>query len=74
MFLLYFFTTQITREPKIFTQTVLEKAIENYRHQYILTQTNKAYPKLKKNPQAWEEETKERQSWENTLLDGLKDG
>jgi len=64
---------EISQQEKISTQTVLEKAIENYRRQYILTQTNKAYAKLKKNPQAWEEEIKERQSWENTLLDGLKD-
>jgi hypothetical protein len=51
---------------------VLENAIENYRRQYVLTQTNKAYAKLRKNPKAWVEEIKERRNWENTLSDGIE--
>jgi len=52
---------------------VLEKAIENYRRQSVLTQTNRAYAKLRKNSKAWDEEIKERRTWENTLPDDLED-
>ena len=64
---------EISQQEKISIQTVLEKAIENYRRQYVLTQTNKAYAKLRKNPKAWAEEIKERKNWENTLSDDLED-
>jgi hypothetical protein len=33
---------EISQQEKTSIQTVLEKAIENYRRQYVLTQTNKA--------------------------------
>lgn len=64
---------EISQQENTSIQAVLEKAIENYRRHYILTQTNKAYAKLRENPKAWEEEIKERQNWENTLSDGLED-
>jgi phage tail tape-measure protein len=62
---------EISQQEKISIQAVLEKAIEKYRRQYVLAQTNRAYTKLRKNPKAWEEEMNERTSWENTLSDDL---
>ncbi len=50
---------------------VLEKAIECYRRQRILEQANCAYAALRKDPQAWREETEERQAWAGTLADEL---
>jgi hypothetical protein len=64
---------EISQQEKISIQAVLEKAIEKSRRQYVLAQTNRAYTKLRKNPQAWEEEMNERTSWENTLSDDLED-
>ncbi len=64
---------EISQQEKSPIQTVLENAIENYRRQYVLTQTNKAYAKLRNHPKAWEAEIKERRDWENTLSDGLED-
>ncbi len=64
---------EISQQEKISIQAVLEKAIEKYRRQYVLAQTNRAYTKLRKNPKAWEEEMNERTSWENTLSDDLED-
>ncbi|RKZ52881.1 MAG: hypothetical protein DRR16_03605 [Candidatus Parabeggiatoa sp. nov. 3] len=46
---------EISQQEKSPIQTVLENAIENDQSQYVLTQTNKAYAKLRKNPKAWEE-------------------
>ncbi|MDM8564744.1 hypothetical protein QUF74_03740 [Candidatus Halobeggiatoa sp. HSG11] len=63
---------EISQQEKTSIHTILEEAIENYRRQHVLNQTNKAYAKLKQNAQTWEEEIEERRNWENTLTDGLK--
>jgi len=67
------FLHEISQQEKISIQVVVEKAIENYRRQYVLAKTNRAYAKLRTNPKAWEEEINERRSWESTLSDGLED-
>jgi len=67
------FLHEISQQEKISIQAVVEKAIENYRHQYVLAKTNRAYAKLRTNPKAWEEEINERRNWESTLSDGLED-
>ena len=43
-------------------QSVLEKAIESYRRQWILQQTNEAYAALRNDESAWQEELAERSS------------
>ncbi len=56
----------ISQQEKSSMQAVLEKAIENYRRQYLLKQTNSAYAKLRNNPTAWEEEINKQSRWEAT--------
>ncbi|MFM8926460.1 MAG: toxin-antitoxin system protein [Microcystis panniformis] len=52
--------------------TVLDKAIENYRRYVFLVQANEAFAALRKNETLWQEEISERQTWEQTLADGVE--
>ena len=54
-------------------QAVVEKAVEAYRRAQMLRETNQAYRRLRRNPQAWREEAGERKTLEGTLADGLQD-
>ncbi|MCL6476867.1 MAG: toxin-antitoxin system protein [Peptococcaceae bacterium] len=53
-------------------QSVLDKAIEEYRRKCFLEEANKAFAALKNNPAEWEAELKERASWDIALNDGLR--
>jgi predicted transcriptional regulator len=53
-------------------QTIIDRAIEEYRRQSFMEQANKAYLALRENPEAWETELKERREWEATLADNQK--
>lgn len=57
-----------TGEPM---QSLLEKAVEDYRRKRFLEEANRAFTALRNNPGAWKEETEERKAWESTLWDGL---
>jgi len=48
-------------------QTVLDKAIENYRRYIFLVQANQAFAALKQNEELWQEELAERDLWNQTL-------
>ena len=50
-------------------QTIIDRAIEEYRRQSFIQKANKAYLALRENPEAWEAELKERREWEATLTD-----
>lgn len=54
-------------------QTILDKAIEAYRRQLFLEQANKSFAALQKKPELWIEELSERQEWETTLSDDLRE-
>lgn len=54
-------------------QTILDKAIENYRRSVFLTQANQAFAALRQNDTSWQEELAERQAWEQTLTDGMEE-
>ncbi|MBJ7898814.1 MAG: toxin-antitoxin system protein [Cyanobacteria bacterium RI_101] len=54
-------------------QTVLDKAVENYRRYVFLVQVNEAFAALRKNETLWQEEISERQTWEQTLADGVEE-
>jgi predicted transcriptional regulator len=54
-------------------QTVLERAIENYRRQRFLEAANRRYAALREDRQTWAIERAERAEWDNTLGDGLND-
>lgn len=52
-------------------QLILEKAIERYRRELILHKTNQAYAALREDKDAWNEELRERDAWDQTLDDDL---
>ena len=53
-------------------QSVMDQAIEDLRRRKMLEATNLAFSALKADKTAWREESKERELWENTLLDGVE--
>lgn len=57
---------QIENSPM---QLILEKAIERYRRELILYKTNQAYAALRGDTEAWNEEVRERDLWDQTLDD-----
>lgn len=53
--------------------TSLAKAVELYRRQTFLQRANAAFLAAQKDPKAWKEELKEREEWDKTLMDNIKD-
>jgi predicted transcriptional regulator len=54
-------------------QTILDRAIEEYRRRRFLEEANAAYAALREKPDEWKEEVEEREVWDRTLSDGLAD-
>lgn len=54
-------------------QTVLDKAIENYRRHIFLMQANQAFAALRQNEELWHEELAERELWDQTIADGVSE-
>jgi predicted CopG family antitoxin len=54
-------------------QTVLDRAIEDYRRRRFLEEANAAFATLRDKPEAWREELEEREEWDHTIADGLSD-
>jgi hypothetical protein len=52
---------------------VLAEAIDALYRKWFLEECNRAYDRLKSDPDSWEEELAERRVWEQTLGDGLED-
>lgn len=52
-------------------QTVVDRAVEDYRRRRILEETNAAYAALRADPVDWQAELDERRLWDSTLMDGL---
>lgn len=55
-------------------QSVLEKAVEQYRRRRFLEDVNAGYLALREDPEAWKELGEERSAWDATLMDGLPEG
>lgn len=53
-------------------QSVVHKAVSEYRRRQILAEGNNAYAALRADPVAWEKELQERLEWETTIADGLE--
>jgi molybdopterin synthase catalytic subunit len=49
---------------------ILAKAVESYRRELLLEDTNEAFSKLKEQADLWKGELDEREEWEGSLLDG----
>jgi predicted transcriptional regulator len=54
-------------------QQVLAEAVEWYRRQRLIEETNARYAALRQDPAAWADEQGERAAWDGTLADGLVD-
>jgi len=52
---------------------MLAKAVESYRRELLLEDTNEAFSKLKEQGDLWKGELVEREEWEGTLSDGQSD-
>jgi hypothetical protein len=65
--------SQLAEMEKISMETVLDRALENYRRQIFLKQANAAFEALRADSGAWQEELEERELWNNTLADGAEE-
>lgn len=54
-------------------QKIVHEALIEYKRKILLSQTAEAFLNLKKNNKLWEDEIKERELWDNTLLDGVEE-
>ena len=52
-------------------QVILERAVEDYRRNRVLQETNAAYARLRQDPDAWHAVEGERLDLAGTLADGL---
>lgn len=64
---------ELARVEKRSMAAILEQAIERYRRQKFLEEVNASYAALKANRKEWKEEIAERELWDRTNADGLKD-
>jgi predicted transcriptional regulator len=64
---------QLAIESQQSMQSVLARAVREYKRQWILERTNEAYAALRGQPDLWKEEQEERRVWEPTLEDDLED-
>ena len=61
----------LARRQHLPMQAVLKEAIDSYRRQKFLEESNAAFATLRSDPEAWREEQEERELWERALEDGL---
>jgi predicted transcriptional regulator len=52
-------------------QSVLDRAVEEYRREQFMKEVNAAYAALRADPEAWADWQKELAVWDATLMDGL---
>ncbi|HHY98538.1 MAG TPA: toxin-antitoxin system protein [Firmicutes bacterium] len=53
-------------------QSLLDKAIEEYRTKCFLEEANRAFAALKEDSEAWKAEIEERKAWDIASTDGLE--
>ena len=53
-------------------QALLDKAVELYRRQRFLEESNRAFEALRADASAWKAELAEREQWDITVADGLE--
>lgn len=54
-------------------QVVLDRAVEMYRRQRFLEESNRAFAALRARPGMWKSERAERDAWDMTLADDLRE-
>jgi hypothetical protein len=45
-------------------ESILDRAVEDYRRKQLLEQANAGYTALRNNPDEWQEEQRERDAWD----------
>jgi len=60
----------LAEREQVSLQTVLERAIENYRRNRFLDALNATYEALRSDPEKWTAELNERNEWSGTAIDG----
>jgi len=63
---------ELSRKQRQPLQAVLKEAIDSYRRQKFLEEANAAFAALRADPEAWDEEQRERELWDWTIKDGLE--
>lgn len=63
---------QLAQNVGLSMQEVVDQALELYRRQQILAQTDMAYRALRADPEAWQAFRTEQIEWDTTLSDGLE--
>lgn len=61
---------ELSQQTGLKHQQVIDNAVENYRRQIFLESASAAYAKLASNAEVWREEQREREAWDETLVDG----
>lgn len=64
---------ELAKEDKKSMSDVLEKVLLAEKRRRFFEGINAGYEELKKSPSDWKEELEERDLYENTLMDGVKD-
>jgi hypothetical protein len=62
---------KLAEEEQQSMQSVLDRALEQYRREKFLRGANSDFSTLKQDAKAWKQELRERGQWEETLADGL---
>ena len=65
---------RLARAEHVPIESVLERAVEQYRREKFVRGANADFAALQKDRKAWAAEVAERRLWERTLADGVKDG
>jgi predicted transcriptional regulator len=63
----------LARESNEPMQNVLTKAVDAYRRRVFLEKANVEFAQMREDPASWATELAERQTWDATLSDGLKE-
>ena len=64
---------RIAQESNESMQSVIAKAVEEYKRYLLIARTNEAFAALRAQPRQWAEELEERHLWNATLNDDLEE-
>ena len=64
---------RIARESNESMQSVIAKAVEEYKRYFLIERTNEAFAALRLQPKRWAEELEERHLWNAILNDDLEE-
>ncbi|MBI2857903.1 MAG: ribbon-helix-helix protein, CopG family [Chloroflexi bacterium] len=63
---------ELAKESNQSMQSLIARAVEQYRRQLVLQRANDAYAALRARPETWAEEQGERRIWETSLGDDVE--